>query len=443
MEQVDVRHLIDVERLQRMEDRLAAATGLAMITVDYRGVPVTEASNFTAFCAAIRADPERRRGCFKCDAHGGLQSAIEGRPYIYTCHTGLVDISVPIMLGDQYVGAILAGQVQPTWDSGITRLLPEDDSWRDYELLTSLREQIPTADAEKLDNVAHALFEMASYLVEKEFPNRFRAALQEGTSAMGGVGPVLQAVGDATLPAGLAVPQESTSAAATPPPPPPLPKDGPMDFTLLGTAMDALDLVTAVNALHAALKQALEGQGKFVRRLRLADIENNLVLMAQESSAQAVMDLQQRVLRHRAVPYAHVNRFDWHVYLEGLLFALFDTLNKQAPPRQRTLDALLNHVERNIDRAPTLTKAAELVSMSASHLSRTFKAHTGVTYGNYVNNKRLDRAKFMLEHSDLPVLKIADMLGFRPLNYFSRVFKRHTGSTPTEFRARVRERATS
>ena len=74
MDGLDIRDLIDLPRLQRIQDRLAQATGFAMISVDYRGIPVTSPSNFTPFCAAIRHKPERRLECFRCDAHGGLQS---------------------------------------------------------------------------------------------------------------------------------------------------------------------------------------------------------------------------------------------------------------------------------------------------------------------------------------------------------------------------------
>ncbi|OYW91528.1 MAG: hypothetical protein B7Z13_12330, partial [Caulobacterales bacterium 32-67-6] len=82
---------------------------LAMITVDSMGTPVTRASEFSALCRFLRQDPEIRRRCFSCDAHGGFQSALEGKPFVYRCHAGLVDFSVGIMMGPHYLGAILAG----------------------------------------------------------------------------------------------------------------------------------------------------------------------------------------------------------------------------------------------------------------------------------------------------------------------------------------------
>jgi len=104
--------VVDLERLYAVEEEFSDATSLAIITVDARGVPVTEQCGFSDFCLEIRKDPIRRMRCYSCDAHGGLQAAIEGRPHIYRCHTGLIDFSVPIIIDDQYVGAILCGQVK-------------------------------------------------------------------------------------------------------------------------------------------------------------------------------------------------------------------------------------------------------------------------------------------------------------------------------------------
>ena len=80
---LDLRNLIDVEELQRIQDDFATSTGLAMITVDSMGRPVTEASRFSTLCQYLRRDPAIRAKCYSCDAYGGLQSAIEGRPVVY------------------------------------------------------------------------------------------------------------------------------------------------------------------------------------------------------------------------------------------------------------------------------------------------------------------------------------------------------------------------
>ncbi|MGB4891959.1 MAG: PocR ligand-binding domain-containing protein, partial [Propionicimonas sp.] len=87
-EEISITNLVDLDQLQRVQDQFSEATDLAIIAVDYRGNPVTQSHGFTPFCALMRMDPARRRLCHSCDAHGGLQAAIEGRPHIYRCHAG-------------------------------------------------------------------------------------------------------------------------------------------------------------------------------------------------------------------------------------------------------------------------------------------------------------------------------------------------------------------
>lgn len=456
MEELSIRQLIDVPRLQRIQDRFAAATGFAMITVDYRGVPVTTASGFTPFCSSMRADPKRRTQCFKCDAHGGLQSAIDGKPYFYTCHTGLVDFSVPIMLGEQYLGAMLCGQVRtsPSWP--IEQVIPPDPSWQEDPRLVEMFRSLPEADPDRLRSLADALFEVASYLVEKAYVQIIQNALSESELAM-----VRQGETPPERPASVRHLHPHPASPVTPgtlhdiDPNPPASRVVPLtrlgrstakraaepefDFTGLARAIDDQDLVQALVVVNEFLDAVFADSGRFVGRLRLSEIENSIVLFAQETSSQAGWDLHQRVVRHRSQRYSQLSRWDWQRYLEELMFALFDDIERQTPPQQRTMNDLLNHIERTVEQPMTLTEAARFVNLSPSHLSRQFKAQLGVKFVDYVTAKRIRRVKMMLTHTDLPVLKIASTLGFQPVNYLSRAFKKETGLTPTEFRRLSRE----
>ena len=81
--------LIDVNVLQNIQDSFSDATNTA-ITVKYNGEPITKPSNFTNFCNLIRKDEKMASMCHKCDAYGGVQSVISGKPYIYKCQCRLI-----------------------------------------------------------------------------------------------------------------------------------------------------------------------------------------------------------------------------------------------------------------------------------------------------------------------------------------------------------------
>lgn len=120
-----IADIVDVRLLQSILDDSSRATGLAFVTVDYRGAPITEYSGFSRHCQMMRRDPRFSKLCEQCDAHGGLQAAITGQPSIYLCHAGLMDFAVPLIANGSYIGAILGGQVRLSdVDRQLSRILP-------------------------------------------------------------------------------------------------------------------------------------------------------------------------------------------------------------------------------------------------------------------------------------------------------------------------------
>lgn len=109
----DIHQIVNPDKFQKIQDDIATATGLALITVDYTGRPITKHSNCSEFCQKVRASKQGIY-CEKCDSHGGLEAARIRKPYSYLCHAGLIDIAIPIIVNDLYLGAFMAGQVRFT-----------------------------------------------------------------------------------------------------------------------------------------------------------------------------------------------------------------------------------------------------------------------------------------------------------------------------------------
>lgn len=110
---LQLRDIIDLDMLQKIQDRFAKATGMASITIDLEG-PVTKPSNFSDFCMKYtRATKLGLERCNACDLEGGRKSAASGRPAIIECHAGLVDFAVPIIVDGNQIGAIIGGQALP------------------------------------------------------------------------------------------------------------------------------------------------------------------------------------------------------------------------------------------------------------------------------------------------------------------------------------------
>ncbi|MDE5864663.1 MAG: PocR ligand-binding domain-containing protein, partial [Lachnospiraceae bacterium] len=82
--ELDLKKLIDVTTLERIQDAFTKMTGFAAITTDPNGVPVTKGSNFSEFCMKhVRTSPAGCLRCQECDKYGADMAQKEGKPVIY------------------------------------------------------------------------------------------------------------------------------------------------------------------------------------------------------------------------------------------------------------------------------------------------------------------------------------------------------------------------
>lgn len=80
---------------------------------------------------------------------------------------------------------------------------------------------------------------------------------------------------------------------------------------------------------------------------------------------------------------------------------------------------------------------AERLHVSAGYLSRIFKKQMGITCIEYLTQKRIERAKELLEHTEMKHQLIAQAVGYSNVYYFSLQFKKQTGETPGQYRKRT------
>ncbi len=104
---------------------------------------------------------------------------------------------------------------------------------------------------------------------------------------------------------------------------------------------------------------------------------------------------------------------------------------ESAPPWVEDVQRLL---DRTFDRPLGLADLTRRAKVSAEHLCRRFRQHTGLSPIAYLNNRRLQHAMWLLRTTNQSVTQVAVTSGFSELSYFNRKFKDATGITPTLFR---------
>lgn len=95
---------------------------------------------------------------------------------------------------------------------------------------------------------------------------------------------------------------------------------------------------------------------------------------------------------------------------------------------------VISQVDFDLTADLSLKAMAELLNVNASYLSTLFKKETGTTLTDYVNRKRIDHAILLLNSTTMQIQTIAQHCGISDLNYFTKMFKKFIGKTPSEYR---------
>ncbi|MDP5273743.1 bifunctional transcriptional activator/DNA repair enzyme AdaA [Chengkuizengella axinellae] len=94
----------------------------------------------------------------------------------------------------------------------------------------------------------------------------------------------------------------------------------------------------------------------------------------------------------------------------------------------------IKYIKKHFQEEVHLNQIAKAIAIDPFHLVRTFKKQTGKTPLEYLQEFRVMKAKNALENTDQTVTEIALDHGFNSTAYFSTVFKKSTGCTPSQFR---------
>lgn len=134
--------------------------------------------------------------------------------------------------------------------------------------------------------------------------------------------------------------------------------------------------------------------------------------------------------------------------LVSLIISVIRIFNTQAPPVQSvSADSLSYKIKEYIDKNYTkdipLNEIANRLYISPYYLSHIFKEETGNTPINYLIQRRVGEAQKLLLNTQQTVQEIAQQVGYENANYFSMMFKKVAGESPSMFRKKAADRSSS
>jgi len=128
--------------------------------------------------------------------------------------------------------------------------------------------------------------------------------------------------------------------------------------------------------------------------------------------------------------------------LEEIKQVLSDTLSQRVDQileykhsiESKPIRIAKEYISKNFGKSISLEEVAEQVYLASAYFSTVFKRETGVNFGEYVLNVRLEAAKHLLETTSLGIADIAYQVGYTDSRHFSKLFIKKEGIRPKEYR---------
>ncbi len=93
----------------------------------------------------------------------------------------------------------------------------------------------------------------------------------------------------------------------------------------------------------------------------------------------------------------------------------------------------IEYIRLNLIEPLSLQDIAEYLHINASYLSTYFKKETGLTITAFIQQERVEKSKYLMVQGEKSIIQIAQSVGYNDSNYFTRIFKKTTTMTPTEY----------
>ena len=180
VQSLEMKDIIDISSLQKFLDNFAIGMNCAAVAVDRNGNEVTKPSYYRPFCQDfIHKSAVGDARCAECHKRFGEEAAKAGKPYVGTCHAGMIDFSAPVIINDIQIGTILGGQIldrEP--DESHIRKVASDIN-EDPDELVEAAHKADIVPRKNIDAAAEVLFTVVNELARSGYNRIETQALVE------------------------------------------------------------------------------------------------------------------------------------------------------------------------------------------------------------------------------------------------------------------------
>ncbi len=134
-----------------------------------------------------------------------------------------------------------------------------------------------------------------------------------------------------------------------------------------------------------------------------------------------------------------IGKFQTTTQLKNWIFNMLKSMNElmlknSIPEKRDVVEEAKKYMSKNFNRNISLNEISEKFFINPYYFSQLFKKKTGETYQNYLIGLRVDRAKKLLEETNLKLYEICELIGYTDINHFNKIFERIIGVKPGEYK---------
>ena len=384
-----------------------------------------EHEGFCNFCKIIRSDPVGRKRCTESKHKAGKLAAQLGEPYISRCHAGLIEFAAPIVFKDLYLGSISCGPVLMwEWDEiAIQEFLNRTSDLNiNREALLAASRKIKVLNGRNVQAAAELLFITANHFAKSNIITlQQRRELSEQQSKLAELIFKQKKAEERIRYLEERVKHEEY----------PMEKENELlNRVRMGDRQGAKKIL---NELLAVIFLHTSGNIELIKARVL-----ELVVVISRAAVEGGAKLDKLLgLNYSFISeLASKNKFeDVCFWIVKVLDTFLDTVYEaRSIKNSKLLEEAIQYIRENYHEKLSLENVAEKIYISPYYLSHLFKEELGITFLEYLTRIRMEEAKKLLMDRSLTILDISLRIGYDDPGYFSKVFKKNIGVSPSQYR---------
>lgn len=409
--------IVDKNKLSEMLNTFNYCMNIPIQVLDADGKVLLSCGEVTSFCSLFKKRLSPGDSCIKTHADASKKAIDLGEPYIFSCHANLNHIVFPLINQNALFGSILAGPfLMVEADSVMIEEISRHYPFTTTELLelydeSKFLEIIPPARVTYLSKMIYYMFsglisDSRQQLTINQNKLHQQSRINESIQMYKTAG-ILER------------------------------RDYPYDKErMLVARLKSGDIEEAKGLLNDLLGYVFFSEGSNLEVVKSRSLELCSLLSRAAIEGGGASDRILKINNQLLTVIPHLNNIEDLCYklqeaidiFNGCIFEYTQAKNNDAVKKA------IRYIVSNFSMPLTLEAVAEHVHLNPAYFSTLFKRSTGSSFREYLNMIRIEESKRLLSNTEYSLIDIAVAVGYENQSYFSKVFKKHTGLTPGQFR---------